>query len=156
MIAMYEAGTSPARPNAFVHTAVINACAYADGDKAEKANALRIATATFNELSNSEYGEPNDVTYATYLMAIRNLMPNDDEAKAKTIANVFQKCCKEGKVSKSVLWQLKRALTEQERSELYRSLGFHGVSKSVSFSQVPAEWKRNVVEAKGRQTWPRR
>jgi len=137
---MYEAGNSSARPNVVPYTTVINACAYAVGDEAEKENAMQIATATFNELCASEYGEPNDVTYSDYLVAIRKLLPSDDEEKAKTIASVFQKCCKEGKVSDFVLRRLENASTGQQLSELYQSVGFDGVSR------VPVEWRRNVVE----------
>jgi len=158
MIAMYEAETSLAKPNAVSYTWVIRACAHIVGRDAEKADAMQIATATFDEHCRCAYSDPNHFTYEAYLNAISNLLPDGDEAKAALIASVFRKCCKDGQVSESVHWRIERSLTIQQLSDLYESVGVDGGKKSMNFSQVSAEWRRNVVgeKPKGNKRGPRR
>ena len=148
MIDMYEAGTSRAKPNTFVYTAVLNSCAYAIGDSGEKADALAIATKTFQELCDSSYCHPNHVTYAAYLSACRNLLP-EGAARAEAMKNVFLKCCDDGQVDRLILRRLETSLTGQQLQDLYKSVGIDS-SNGVDLNQLPAEWKRNVQEKKQR------
>lgn len=152
MIRMYEEGTSRARPNTFVYTAVINACSYGVGDAAEKATALEIATSTFNELRDSDYGEPNDVTYVAYLTAVRNLLPAGDETRAQKLADVFRQCCRDGQVAELTLSRLNSALSDEQVGEIYRASGLNDGEASVGIRDVPAEWTRNVVERKPKRS----
>lgn len=150
MIHLYEAGTSQARPNEFTFTSVINACAYAVGDNAEKASALQIATATFYELRDSDYGEPNDITYVAYLTAIRNLLPECDEKRYETIAKTFRTCCEQGQVTELVLRRVESSLSVDQLKELYESMAVN-VAQPVEIESVPADWRRNVVERQQRK-----
>jgi hypothetical protein len=143
MIDMYEADRSRAKPNTFVYTAVLNSCAYAIGDDAEKAEAMNIATTTFDELCNSRYGKPNHVTYAAYLTACRNLLP-EGETRATSMTRVFQKCCEDGQVNNLIIRRLESALTKEQLRELFQSVG----QDKMELSQLPAEWKQNVQEGK--------
>lgn len=145
---MYEAGTSRAKPNTFVYTAVLNSCAYAIGDDAEKADAMQIATTTFNELCNSEYGKPNHVTYATYLTACQNLLP-EGETRAASMTSIFQKCCEDGQVNDLIIRRLAGALTKKQLHELYQTVGLDG-DKAMDVALLPVEWKQNVQERKPR------
>ena len=156
MIEMYEADTSRAKPNTFVYTAVLNSCAYAIGDDAEKADAMQIATTTFDELCNSRYGKPNHVTYAAYLTACRNLLPAGG-TRAASMTSVFQKCCEDGQVNDLIIRRLESALTKEQLRELYQSVGLEG-GQDMELSQLPAEWKQNVQERKstgkrGQRRW---
>ena len=73
-------------------------------------------------------------------------MPDKNGAtRADAMARIFKKCCADGQVNELVLHRLEKALTKQQLSELCQSLG-HGGKPSVDISQVPAEWKRHVVE----------
>ena len=144
MIDMYEADKSRAKPNAFVYTAVLNSCAYAIGDDAKKADAMNIATTSFNELCNSRYGKPNHVTYAAYLTACRNLLP-EGETRAASMTRVFRKCCEDGQVNDLILRRLESALTKEQLRELFQSVG---LEDKIELSQLPAEWKQNVHERK--------
>ena len=150
MISMYEAGTSQARPNVFTYTAVINACAFAIGEDAEKKKALKIASATLDELCRSDYGAPNHVTFVAYLSAIRNLVPEDDETRVALLTTVFSQCCKDGQVDELTLRRLESALTAKQAEEVYQSVGFNGTSP-LDIGVVPTEWRRNVVEKKTRK-----
>lgn len=147
MISMYEAGTSQARPNVFTYTAVINTCAFTVGDDTEKANAMSIATNTFDELSSSDYGEPNHVTYVAYLSALRNLLENSDETRTALLSSIFCKCCADGQVSELTLRRLESALTAEQVRKVYHSAGFEG-GPQIAIRKVPAEWRRNVIEEK--------
>lgn len=147
MIDMYEAGTSRARPNVFTYTAVLNACAFAVRDNAEKARALQVFMTTFDELCSSDYAEPNHVTYVVYLTALRNLLPDSDERRVPLLSKVFCKCCEDGQVSELTLRRLESALTPEQVREVYRSAGFEGTSP-LPIGQVPSEWRQIVVEKK--------
>jgi hypothetical protein len=111
-----------------VYTAVLNSCAYAIGDDAEKADAMQIATTTFNELCNSEYGKPNHVNHVTYaanLTACRNLLP-EGETRAASMTSIFQKCCEDGQVHDLIIRRLESVLTKEQLHELYQSVGLDG------------------------------
>jgi hypothetical protein len=131
-----------------VYTAVLNSCAYAIGDDAEKADAMQIATRTFNELCNSEYGKPNHVTYAAYLTACRNLLP-EGETRAASMTSIFQKCCDDGQVHDIIIRRLETSLTKEQLHDLYQSVGVDG-DNAMDLALLPAEWKRNVQERKSR------
>lgn len=147
MVQLYESDNEAAMPNTFIYTAVVNAAAYTIGDATEKANAFQIATNAFKDLGKSSYGKPNQVTYTAYMTACRNLIP-DLDSRASTLEVVFKKCCQDGMVNALVLQRVQSALT---RDQLDSLLGDASVSEGkVTISSLPAEWKRNVQDDKGR------
>lgn len=131
------------KPNTFVYTAVLNACAYTVGDQAEKAEALRIAEKTFEEMSNSQYEgvRPNHVSFASYLTACRNLLPGDD-ARAAAISRIFQQCRDKGQVDEIVLRRVQSSLTARQLEDL----GLGGEEGTL-----PEKWSANVIDTRKRR-----
>jgi hypothetical protein len=142
MIELHESGAIPATPNTHCYTAVINSCAYCENDALEKRDALRIAVETYKELTGSDYGRPNQITFATVITALRNLTPAS-EKRAAAVRNIFRQCADEGQVSDFVLRRLQSVLNVEQFRE---AVGDHAVSAdgSVDINQIPREWKRNA------------
>jgi pentatricopeptide repeat protein len=136
MIDLYKAGKIEAKPNVFVFTGVINACAYTVGDPGEKADAMQIAASTFNELCSSEYGEPNHVCYSSYITAVRNLLP-DGELKTKTAIGLFNKCREDGQVGDIVVKTMSSFLSPKQLEKI--GLGHNAKA-------LPKEWRCNVID----------
>jgi hypothetical protein len=78
MEAEYRGGNSACRPNVYSYNAVLNAAAFSGRDEGEMEDAFRVACLTFDELRMSDYLEPSDVSYGTFLKAIKQLMPESD------------------------------------------------------------------------------
>eukprot|EP00980_Cylindrotheca_fusiformis_P027747 scaffold22549_cov98-Cylindrotheca_fusiformis.AAC.3 len=142
MIQMHKSGAIKAAPNTHSYTAVINSCAYCENDTLEKRDALQIAIKTYKELENSEYGQPNNVTFSTLITALRHLMPASNKRDA-AIKTIFHRCAEDGQVTDTILRRLKSTLSASQLQEL---VGIHAVSPDgqVYIDKVPDEWKRNV------------
>ena len=76
MEAEYRGGNSSCRPNFYSYNAVLNAAAFSGREEGE--DAFRVACLTFDELRMSDYLEPSDISYGTFLKAIKQLMPESD------------------------------------------------------------------------------
>jgi len=146
MVSMYEAGEIRAKPNVFMYTGVLNACAYSVGDAAEKRDAIAIAANTFKELCTSNYGPPNHVTYATYITACKHLLP-EGSARATSVGTVFKKCCQDGMVNDVVISRVKGALSSEQ---------FREVLGNEPEGRIPPEWSRNIKPQRGRHQRPNR
>jgi len=148
MIEMYESGNSDAKPNTIVYTAVLNACAYTIGDSSAKLESFQMATDAFKELCRSRYGNPNHVTYGTFLTACRNLVPEGD-SRASTVKAVFNKCCLDGQVSDLVMKRAQSALTNEQFESLLEGHDFIiNVDGTVDMESIPDKWKANAVDVR--------
>lgn len=78
MEAEYRGGNSACRPNVYSYNAVLNAAAFSGREEGELEDAFRVACLTFDELRMSDYLEPSDISYGTFLKAIKQLMPESD------------------------------------------------------------------------------
>jgi hypothetical protein len=58
---------------------------------------------TFDEPCESDCGAPSHVTFVAYLLAIRNLVSEDDESIIPLLTAVFSKCCKDEQAYKLTL-----------------------------------------------------
>lgn len=119
-------------------TSVTNACTDIKGDKDETMEALVILWSTFNHLyRHPEYGGPDHLTHITLLKALRDAMHMSDERDEIT-KRVFQRCVKDGEVSKKVLVILKSALPLR---------GFSSITGrgSLNHDSIPAAWK-HIIE----------
>lgn len=74
----YRNGNNACRPNVYSYNAVLNAAAFSGRDEKEQEEAFKVACLTFDELRMSDYLEPSDVSYGTFLKAIKKLMPESD------------------------------------------------------------------------------
>jgi hypothetical protein len=114
MIQLHESGRLDARPNTVCYTAVINACAYCENDQLDKRDSLRIAIKTYKDLEKSKYGNPNHVTYATLLSALRNLLPTSPQ-RTVAVQDVFRSAIRDGFADQNVIQQVKCKSTLQEK-----------------------------------------
>jgi hypothetical protein len=143
---LYEAGNKHLRPNVVAYNAVMNACAFTNGDTRESNRAVEIAHGVLRDLESSEFGTPDQVTYGTFLKVCANQMPECD-SRDKVVEALFQKCCKDGQVGNMVLQQLKSVV----KDEHYLRLTGRASWENVQIEELPAEWWCNVVEGKRRR-----
>lgn len=142
---MYKKGNTSVRPNVVIFNAVINACAYTFGDNVEQNRAIEISNVMFKELEVSNYGDPDQVTYGTFLKVCNNQMPVSD-TRNLVVSALLKKCIKDGQMGEYVHEQLRSMTTEEQFHDLV------GMSKEKcgSWKDVPAKWRRNVVEGRRR------
>lgn len=143
---LHQAGNKNLRPNVVVANAVMNACAYTMGDAPERNRAVEIAHAVLKDLETGEYGNPDQITYGTFLKVCANQMP-ECSTRDQIGHMVFQKCCKDGQVGNLVLQQL-RATTSPDK---YRELVGWEIHLDHEMKDLPKEWWCNVVEGKWRR-----
>lgn len=115
----------------------------------DKRLSLRIAIDTYKELLESE-ARPNQITFSSFLTALRNLMP-PDQKRAAVIESIFKKCANDGFVSDLVLRRLESSLN---RDQLRKVLGDSVVSSqgAVKLEEIPSIWRRNLEDSKPRQS----
>ena len=153
------------QPNVYSYNAVLNACAYTYGDEYEKDETFRIACNVFDELRSTNktkqksYDEkdtlvrPNHVTYGTFLHICARLMPEGEDMSRRTIVEaIFRKCCQDGQVGSYALNQLWEAAPRDLYWALLEEGGVSsrkrswGEDETISVSDLPAKWTRNVKE----------
>jgi hypothetical protein len=144
---LFLAGNKHLRPNVVAVNAVMNACAYTSGDVKEQGRAMEIAHMVLQELEQSPYGSPDQVTYGTFLQVCYNQMPACD-TRSQIMDILFKKCIKDGQVGSLVLQQLKTMATDEE----YQRMVGRGIDEDIKMEDLPSEWWCNVVEGK----WQRR
>lgn len=140
MIEAYKNGNSEAKPNVNAFTAVINACAFTQGDMLEKSEALQLATTTYKELYASDYGEPNQFTFATFLRACANIIP-PGEQRVSSMKSVLQQAANQGKVDDLVLKVLQNSLSIEDLESI---LPCPVSNKVLTRKDLPAEWTCNL------------
>ena len=119
----------------------MNACAFTVGDLAETKEALKIASATYKLFTTSNYGEPNNVTFATFLRVCINLLP-EGEPQELAASSIFKKCCSYGQVDNLVLGLLVRSVSNDKFTELTGcKLNDNG---GLDINSLPSEWRCNV------------
>ena len=136
---LYRAGYKEARPDEVTYTSVLNSCAFpAALDERTRRKALDTAIFTLEELQSSRYGQPNQVTYGTFMKACANLLSDDDEMRLVVIEKVFQQCCADGQVGEMVLAHLPEDLYKKLLSEVQVS------GTTISVADLPPEWRCNI------------
>ncbi|KAL3806274.1 hypothetical protein ACHAXA_000872 [Cyclostephanos tholiformis] len=138
MEAEYRGGNSACRPNVYSYNAVLNAAAFSGRDEGEMEDAFRVACLTFDELRMSAYLEPSDVSYGTFIKAIKQLMPESD-VRDNLVKGLFRKCCRDGLVSNFVL----KEMADLATPDLYQSL-LKGVTSD--YGNFPKSWSAKVRE----------
>lgn len=144
----YQAGEHPhLRPNVVAYNAVLNACAYTSGnDVPEQNRAMEIAHKILKELEQSRHGNPDQVTYGTFLKVCHNQMP-DSHTRRQIVEVLFRKCCKDGQVGNLVIQQLQTMASP----DLYEQLVGRSIEDDIVMEDLPEDWWRNVVEGKWRR-----
>ena len=144
---LYEAGNKHLRPTVVSFNAVMNACAYTSNTNLQEQNrAIEIAHLMFRELETSKFGEPDQVTYGTFLKVCANQM-SDCSSRRQIVESIFKKCCKDGQVGNLVIQQL-RAIVDAEQ---YEALVGRSIFDDIRMEDLPSEWWCNVVEGRWRR-----
>ncbi|KAL3765476.1 hypothetical protein ACHAWO_009321 [Cyclotella atomus] len=134
----YRKGNTEARPNVYSYNAVLNAAAHTPrGDEKEQEEAFKVACLTFDQLRMSAHLKPTNISYGTFLKAIKNHMPSSD-VRDDLVKSVFRRCCRDGQVGTLVLRNMKHLAS----AELYQSL-----LEGESNFDLPKSWSVNVKEA---------
>ena len=141
---LYQAGNEHLRPNVVAYNAVMNACAFTNGDVHESNRAVEIAHGVLKDLEQSRFGTPDQVTYGTFLKVCSTQMA-DCDSRDKVIEMLFKKCCKDGQVGTMVLQQLKGVA----KNDHFVRLTGRGNWEDIKLEELPSDWSRNVVEGKG-------
>lgn len=134
MIQEYKDGNKDAKPNTTSFSTVLNACAYTNGTPEAMKEAFRIARSTFTELIESDFGEPNVVTYVNFMTCISKLLPRGLN-RDMLLDAVFIECSEKGLVSDKVISILRAAAAP----EVFRS---HMLAlKGIRDRNVEVPWK---------------
>ena len=141
---LFQAGNEHLRPNVVAYNAVMNACAFTKGDVHESNRAVEIAHAVLRDLEQSTFGNPDQVTYGTFLKVCATQMA-DCDSRDKVVDMLFKKCCKDGQVGTMVLQQLKCVA----KNDHFVRLTGRAIWEDLKFEELPSDWWRNVIEGKG-------
>lgn len=112
MIRSYNEGNESARPSVTSFSTVINACAYTTGTPEQQKEAFRIARTTFAEFLESEYGEPNVVTFVNFMMACSNLLP-EGPIRDYVMGATFRECMQCDLLNGKVVSILRRSVSPE-------------------------------------------
>ena len=144
---LYEAtGNEAVRPNVVIYNSVMNACAFTVGDLAEQNRAVEIAHQMLKELEVGDDGDPDQITYGTFLKVCLNQMP-DSSNRRKVAALIFDNAKRDGQLGSMVLQHF-RLLAPPD---LYYDMVGRDISEEVDVADLPQEWSCNVVEGKWRR-----
>mgnify|MGYP001213054670 CR=1 FL=1 len=86
MIQANENGNIAAKPTVHSFNAALNACAFVDGDTAQKADAFEVALKIYNLLQ--EYDAPDQTTYGTMIRACSGLLASNDKRREETVEEI--------------------------------------------------------------------
>ena len=146
---MYQAGNKDARPDTVTYTAVLNSCAFpAVLDSRTRRKAWDTALFTLQELRESRYGHPNQVTYGVFIKACGNLLHDDDELRRDVIRQAFRQCCIDGQVGEMVLSYLRKAAPSDLYAELLQLPDARRTTR-IRLEDLPHEWRCNVRSNEG-------
>lgn len=92
---------------------------------------------TLKELQSSVYGQPNQVTYGTFIRACLNLLKDDEDLSRAVIKQALEDCIRDGQLGAMVLNYVPRELVNELIANYVQSGG-------KSPNGVPKEWSCNV------------
>lgn len=110
MVGAHKKDQGAAIPSVTSYSTVLNACAYTEGSPEQKKEAFRIARTTFAEFLESDYGDPNVVTYVNFLTACLRLIPTGP-ARDNLMVAIFRECHEKGLVNDKAVSVFRRGVT---------------------------------------------
>ena len=137
MRAACDKGNSAASITILALNAALNACAFVDGNPAEKVKAFETAL-QLDEIRKSLSIKPDNTWYGTMLRACSFLLKPSLE-RERHVDNYFEEACQEGCVGKLVLAQLKFAATANQ----YERLLGRSPDERTYLRDLPKEWTCN-------------
>lgn len=140
---LYQAGYKEAKPDEITYTSVLKSCAFpASLDSKTRRKAYYTAMFTWQELKESRYAHPNDVTYGTFIRACSNLLTEDDTTLRHVLQDAFQHCKEAGQVGEQVLCNLRKAAPEDLYQDLLSEASLS--SEVIKVDDLPFTWRRNL------------
>lgn len=138
-------GNESLRPNEYPYNYVINCAANTIGTTKEKIQAFQMATKTYQEMRNSPLVKPDSFTYAFWIKACNNLLPQSSELHTKCVSVAFEQCKKDGLVTNEVLNRLQQGSS----AEVIQKLLGAKFSKSsrtgnLQVHDLPSVWSCNT------------
>lgn len=153
-----DSGPDAARPDVNTYNLVLNCCAFAPGDPADKRDSVQVAMDTLEQMQQQKPTmisvaqdtiatvSCDQYTYATLLKVFGTNLPKGEE-RSSLVEQAFRQCCAEGLVSKPVLIALQRAAPVdllrallQGEARQYKGHGRDG----IVMEDLPKEWCRHV------------
>lgn len=133
----YRDGNLDAKPNLLAYNALLNSCSFPVGAADKRFDSVQVVLDTLEELRDSDYGNPDDISYATALKAFGRCTPPGN-IRYELVEQEFERCCSDGQVNDFVLRELEHACPE-----VYIK---HFGNKNISdvMTSFPREWRRNV------------
>jgi hypothetical protein len=107
----YRDGNLDAKPNLLAYNALMNSCSFPVGAADKRFDSVQVLLDTLEELRDSDYGNPDDISYATALKAFGRCIPPGN-IRYELVEQEFERCCKDGQVSDFVLRVLEHACPE--------------------------------------------
>lgn len=150
---LYQSGYKGAKPNTLTYNNVLNAAASSDlsMDSFSKRKALDTAIFTLKELQSSQYGQPTEMTYSTFITACSNLLSTEDEHSLRDIIeNTFHQCKEDGQIGEMFLSRLKEAAPKDLYQDLLSDVVVTNTNE-VKVDDLPQSWRCNVM-TKSHQT----
>jgi hypothetical protein len=144
MVAMSESGSIKAAPNSYCYTSVINSCAYCIDDSVEKRDSLQVFVDVYKQMNTVEDMELSHVTFATVLLALRNLL-EPGEKRSSAARTVFKKVIEKGLCSVPVLNRLKSVVDGDEFRDIV-GRNVVGDNGFIDLQVLPADWTCNVKQ----------
>jgi len=137
MRSKYESGDIEMKPNNIIMTSIILACGHTNRNRTARANSLNVLVECLSEIKNKGYITPTPITFRTLLDAVKHIVP-EDEKRQPLSSSIFQLCCREGQLDRSVLEAL-----EKTQPDLYAKLP-KAVQSGSNVDGIPSKWTRNV------------
>ena len=100
MTERYKAGNSRVKPDTYVLTTLLSACALST--QGDHPDALAIAIRTMETLESGVYGRPNHISFYHFMKAINSLCTDEDKRRA-LIEDAFKACSGRRLVSRQIM-----------------------------------------------------
>lgn len=141
MLKSYEGGNQDAKPNTRTYSTILNACAYTNGDQTDRAAAFKIARKAFKEILSGDHGEPNQIMFATFMLACKHLVPYGVK-RDQLVQFVFKECCQHGLVDIKVILNLRRVLSPSNLNEALQGTPLS--NGMIELTDIPLDWRRSL------------
>jgi hypothetical protein len=143
---LYQKGNRHVKPNMYVINSVLSACAFTNGSKAERRDAMSVVMKILDRCMHT-YGKPDSITYSIAFQAFYVLTTTMEEKAeiSSIVRTLFRNCCEEGLVDKNVLKKFRKAATTEVYRDLINSLPVTDAYKdNTAYDYLPQKWKCNV------------
>jgi len=152
---------SPHPPNDFLHSIVMNACAFTSGSAEAEKRAFQIAVQVLTEvISNDSKISAASNIFAWFFQACGRLMTVDKALREENLERAFHVCREKGLVNDFVLARFIDAASDELLEKVMKPIlhKVQGVNNSgcqreirdkLSLHHLPRDWKRSYQRSKG-------